>query len=229
MLRGKPDAVLVLCGGGLSKSTTPGCGGTFKGLPVGRIGTAGTWATDPELVRCWYDEQRMACATVLPNPAHEALARMQHALSARRCTLVTWTIDGLLQKASAEHVVELDGSLFRLRCGRDPDHPRTSVYGPQPRRRKCACGGELRPDVVWPGEPALEGERVDAEVARADVFLAVGASGPRLHEWLDRARTTGAHAIEVNPEPSGAAFDEVLAEPAEQAIPRLVGRWLGEE
>jgi NAD-dependent deacetylase len=223
-----PDALVVLCGGGLSKGSSDPLGGvgTFRGVPTDALERA---EGDPELVRAWFDERRIASATTLPNPAHEALARMQHALSVRRCVLVTWTVDGLLQKASAEDVIEVRGSIFRLRCAGDPTHARVGVYGPQPRKRRCACGAELVPDVVPPGAPPLGMDRVEREVARADVLMAVGASGPLLVDLLGRARSHGARTIEVNPEPSGEPFDEVFAEPAEVAIPMLIGRWLGED
>lgn len=214
-----PDGLVVLCGGGVSKASHDATSEPPADL---------AWDADPERVRAWYDEQRVALAPVMPNEAHEALARMQHRLGAHRCALVTWTTDGLLHKASAEDVVELHGSLFRLRCAADLDHPRVGAFGRQPRRARCPCGAPLRPDVRWPGEPPLGMDRVRRELDRADVFLSVGASGPLVAELLGVARRNGARTIEVNVEPSGEPFDHVLVEPAEVVIPRLVGGWLGE-
>src|SRR5687768_2400242 len=137
-----PNGVFVLCGGGVSKASEPGPQGVFDGITE-------AWASDPERVRCWFDEQRVALAQAMPNPAHEALARMQHRLGAARCVLATWTTDGLLHKASAEDVIELHGSIFRLRCAASVDHPRVGAFGRQPRRARCPCGAPLRPDVRW--------------------------------------------------------------------------------
>jgi NAD-dependent deacetylase len=228
--------VVVVSGGGLSKaSSVPASAqdGRFRGLPITDITTPRMWADDPELVRCWFDERRMALAPVLPNPAHEALARMQHALRAKRCTLVTRNRDGLLQKASAEDVLEMHGSLFRLRCSDHDQHPRVGVFGRQPRGRCCAvCGASLRPDVVLVGEEPQELDRIRAAVRACDVFMTVGASAdsPLMRELVALARESDARCIDVNLQPENSElFDEVLAEPAEEAIPRLVGRWLGEE
>jgi NAD-dependent deacetylase len=43
------------------------------------------------------------------------------------------------------------------------------------------------------------------------------------------AKRAGARTIEVNPKPSGGVFDEVIEEFAEDALPRLIGRWLNED
>lgn len=230
-----PAGVVVVAGGGLSKAgavPTEAADGRFRGVPIPRIATAATWREDPELVRSWFDAQRLACATSLPNAAHEVLARLQHALGVRRCTLATWNLDGLLQKASAEDVIELRGSVFRLRCDAHADHPRSGLFGPQPRDRRCArCGGPLRPDVIWREEPPTDLPRLLGAIDEAELLLIVGASPdrPTLHRSLERARDRGVRTVEVNVAPTGdPRFDEAIAEPAEIALPRICGAWLGE-
>ena len=157
-----PDSVshhrfVVLSGAGLSKAsgvpTFRDNDGLWEGHRFEEVATPQAWQADRELVRSFYDARRVACASVLPNPGHEALSRLQHALGPRRVTLVTQNIDGLLQKAAAPDVIEMHGSLWRLKCERDDDHPRLGVYGEQDRKLRCStCGAFLRPDVVWFGE-----------------------------------------------------------------------------
>ncbi|MBM4321431.1 MAG: hypothetical protein FJ125_16190 [Deltaproteobacteria bacterium] len=75
----------------------------------------------------------------------------------------------------------------------------------------------------------LQLERILAALQRCTIFISVGTSGlvyPAAG-FVTVARQSGATCIEVNPRPSGARFDHVVAEGAEQALPRLVDAWLG--
>lgn len=190
------------------------------------------WATDPGGVIDQADAMRMATAPTMPSAAHEALARLQHAMGAGRCILITREVSGLLQKAAAADVLELDGSLWRLRCADDADHPRVGVFGAQPRGKRCAvCGGALRPDVVLPGEPPDMMAEAREAVRRSRLVLAVevSASDQPMQALLGEARRAGVRTWAVHPAPDPqAAFDQVLEQAAEAGLPRLVGRWLAE-
>lgn len=228
--------VVVLSGAGLSKAsgvpTFRDADGLWEGHAVEDVATPEAWLRDRTLVRRFYDGRRIACASVLPNEGHAALARLQHALGTQRCTLITQNIDGLLQKAGAADVIEMHGSLWRLRCEASPHHPSVGVFGAQNPEARCAlCHALLRPDVVWFGEMPYDLDRIEAAVTRCDVFLSVGTSGlvyPAAG-LVRLAKAAGARCIEINPVPSGGSFDEVVAEPAETALPRFVGQWLDEE
>jgi NAD-dependent deacetylase len=228
-----PSRIVVLSGAGLSKAsgipTFRDADGLWEGYRVEEVATPEAWVRDAELVRNFYDVRRVNCTHVLPNAGHEALARLQHRLGPDRVTLVTQNIDGLLQKAGAADVIEMHGSLFRLRCEHDGRHPMVQVAGAQSRTARCArCGGRLRPAVVWFGEEPVEMDRILDAISRCDTFVSVGTSGVVYPAagFASIARRFGKHTIEVNPITTGAVFDEVIAEPAEEALPRLVDRWL---
>lgn len=207
---------------------------TFLDRKVSEIACLPNWNADPESVRCLYDDQRSLVAAVMPNPGHDSLARLQHVLGPRRCTLVTLNVYGLLEKAAAHEVVEMRGSLWRLRCQDNLDHPKVGVFGAQSRTAKCAvCHAPLRPDVVWNGEPALHMAKVLHALDECDFFMSVGSKGykePAL-TFIHRARAAGAQCIEVNTRPHSepSPFDQVIAKPAEQALPEVFGDWLGDE
>lgn len=228
--------VVVLSGAGLSKAsgipTFRDADGLWEGHDLLKVATPQAWRDDPETVRRFYDERRVSCAPVMPNDGHFALARLQHALSVKRCTLVTQNIDGLLQKASAEHVIEMHGSLFRLRCEADPSHPVVGVFGAQNPTASCKiCGKAMRPDVVWFGEVPYQMDTIDAAVRACDLFISVGTSGVVYPAagLAASAKANGATTIEINPVPSGGPFDQVYDEPAEDALPRVIGKWLQED
>ena len=181
----KPDEiarVVILSGAGLSAAsgvpTFRDKGGIWEGHRVEEVATSGAWLRDRSLVRRFYDERRALIATVLPNEAHEALARLQTRWGPERVTLVTQNIDGLLTKAGAPEVIEMHGSIMHLRCEANSEHPHLQVAGKQPDNKRCSvCGAFLRPDVVWFGEIPRELERVHRALTDCTHFMAVGTSG----------------------------------------------------
>ena len=126
----------------------------------------------------FYDfyRQKMLCPLASPNPAHEALAKLEQMgiLSA----VVTQNIDGLHQAAGSRHVIELHGSVLRnscTRCGKfyPLDAIQNSTGVP-----RCACGGVLKPDVVLYGEslPYEAMEDAISSIGRADLLIIGGTS-----------------------------------------------------
>ncbi|MBR6184913.1 MAG: NAD-dependent protein deacylase [Clostridia bacterium] len=126
----------------------------------------------------FYDfyRQKMLCPLASPNPAHEALAKLEKLgiLSA----VITQNIDGLHQAAGSRHVVELHGSVLRnycTRCGKffPVDTIQSSAGVP-----RCGCGGVIKPDVVLYGEnlPYDAMEDAVSSIGRADLLIIGGTS-----------------------------------------------------
>lgn len=120
--------------------------------------------------------QKMLFPGAQPNPAHEALARLEKmgVLSA----VITQNIDGLHQAAGSQNVIELHGSVLRnhcMRCGKFYSLDDLLKTQGVPR---CDCGGVIKPDVVLYEEAlpygAIEGA-VEA-IARADLLIIGGTS-----------------------------------------------------
>ena len=218
----KPQTVVVLTGAGVSAEsgipTFRGPQGLWRNFRAESLATPEAFARDPALVWEWYEWRRGLIRAAEPNAAHHALARLTDAL------LVTQNVDGLHARAGSHDVIELHGSLFRVRCveegkGFDAAEP----FDQTPPR--CACGAFLRPDVVWFGEMLPPGlfERAATAVARADLLLIIGTSGVvypaaglvALHHGL---------SIEINPESSNvtSACTFAIAETAVTATPTIV-------
>ncbi len=228
-----PRAVTVLSGAGLSAAsgvpTFRDADGLWEGHKVQDVATPEAWLRDAELVRTFYDERRIACAKVVPNPGHTALAELQRAWGSDRVVLVTQNIDGLLQAGGCSNVIEMHGSLFRLRCEHDETHPHVAVKGAQSRTATCrVCGGRLRPAVVWFGEIPNHMERIQEATWSCDTFISVGTSGVVYPAagLSQIAKAGGATTIEVNPNPVGGGFDYVLNQGSEVALPKLIATWL---
>ena len=185
------ERVLVLTGAGMSaESRVPtfrGEGGLWEGHRPEELATPGAFARDPVRVWRWYAWRRALVAGCRPNPGHRALAAWL-ATRPSSALLVTQNVDGLHQAAAREasgdrppaEVVPLHGDLFRVRClgcGREWED-RSPQLGESTPPTCAACGGPIRPAVVWFGE-ALSAATVDRAVAWArscDVALVVGTS-----------------------------------------------------
>jgi NAD-dependent deacetylase len=226
------QAVAVLTGAGVSaESGVP----TFRDAQTGlwanfdprELATPAAFARNPRFVWDWYAHRRERLAAAKPNPGHHALAAIEPCY--RMFTLITQNIDGLHQAAGSVNVVELHGSIARVKCSRgcgvvaqwteaQPDEP----------PRCPRCGAFLRPDVVWFEEmlpPAALAQAEDA-ASICDVLLVVGTSA-EVYPAAALPRTAqraGATVIEINPEdtPLSARVDHVLRGPAGVVLPALV-------
>lgn len=228
--------VLVSTGAGMSRES---------GIPTFRDAMEGLWAEfdpqelateagfrrNPRRVWSWYAWRRHKVGEADPHPGYFALVELEPLVPA--LTIVTQNVDGLHAAAGSRDVVELHGSLRRVKC-LDHHHPFAAEPAgdgvqaetdPPP----CpVCGSPLRPDVVWFGEmlPERAVERAWALAAECDVLLLVGTSGTvwPAAELPHVAKGAGARVIEVNPEPSeltGVA-DVFLQGRAGEVLPRLV-------
>ena len=196
--------VLALTGSGVSaESGVP----TFREAQTGlwekfdplELATPDAFLRDPELVWRWYEWRRNLVAGVEPNPGHFALVDLQRYLP--RFDLVTQNVDGLHQRAGSTGVIEFHGNLFTDRCfveGCVVERADTRSGTP----RCPACGGHVRPGVVWFGENIpQEALLAAAEAAdHCDVFLSIGTSSL---VWpaaglAQAAAARGATIVEIN-------------------------------
>ena len=214
-----------------------------SGIPTFRDALTGLWAKyrpedlatpeaflrDPAMVWKWYASRRDGIAAISPNPGHAAIARLELLLP--KVTVITQNVDGLHQAAGSTRVLELHGNIHRntcFSCGRDASVD--EVTGQTTIPPLCpACGGMLRPGVVWFGEalPADAWQQAVEAVESADLFFCVGTSSlveptaslPRL------ARSLDCSVVQINPDAT--AHDEIadfiLRGKSGEVLPRLVG------
>jgi NAD-dependent deacetylase len=155
---------------------------------------------NPQKVWEWHCEIREMIKQKAPNPSHFALANMQTIF--RSFAVVTQNIDNLHQKAGSNRVIELHGNIYRNKC-----NDCGKIFGEINSKKipECdKCGGLIRPDVVWFGEPlpydALIKARAYAE--SSELCFVVGTSGvvqPAASIPLI-SKEKGAFVIEINRE-----------------------------
>ena len=85
------QSIVVLTGAGISVEsglpTFRGAGGLWEGHRVEEVATPGAFARDPDLVHRFYNERRarLRDPTIVPNPAHLALAELERRCRASSC------------------------------------------------------------------------------------------------------------------------------------------------
>jgi NAD-dependent deacetylase len=163
---------------------------------------------------------------IMPNAGHLALAKMEE--EGFLGAVITQNIDGLHQAAGSRNVIEFHGnvrSLYCMECGKRVGADDAPLEDNPPR---CACGGVLRPDVVFFGEAIPAGPMIKSQEAAMScrVLLVVGTSGvvqPAASIPL-MARRAGALVVEINPEETPLTelcSDIFLAGGAGEVLPRL--------
>jgi NAD-dependent deacetylase len=225
--------VFVLTGAGVSAESGLGtfrdAGGIWARFDPMKLATPEAFAADPDTVHAFYNARRVNLLAAEPNAAHRALARLAGAVDLFLCTQ---NIDDLHERGGSPAVHHMHGELLRARCGScgagmdwRGDLSRLDACP------SCAGTGALRPDVVWFGEMPYGLERIEAALARADLFVAIGTSGAVYPAagYVAEARALGIETVEINLEPSDNAgdFDRRLYGPATETVPRFVATLAG--
>ncbi len=222
------ERIVFFTGAGLSAEaglpTYRGSGGIWDAYDWQRYACQTAFEQNPERVWDFHDVRRKHMGKAAPTTAHQIIA----AVGAERpgTVVVTQNIDGLHQRAGSPHVIELHGSVWRVRCACGPE-PQENFETPIQARTCPACEAWRRPDITWFGD-ALAAEPVrraiDA-IQHADLLIGIGTSGvvypaaelPRL------ARDAGATLVEINPDETAVSswYGIHMREGASQALTRL--------
>lgn len=231
MLIQRAQSVCVLTGAGVSKAsgipTFRDKDGLWNSMRPEELASMDGFLRNPELVWEWYTSRKLVLTKVNPNAAHEALVRLEN--SNKDFVLITQNVDGLHARAGNKRILELHGNIERSFCV-ECHIFYNDVFFDKIKRilPKCiACGGRVRPDVVWFGE-MLPQDVLDQAInaaQRCDIFLSIGTSAlvypaAELPYYVSRSDAT---LIEINPERTSlsGSVDYYLQGHAEVILPRL--------
>ena len=220
--------IVFVTGAGISQEsgipTFRGKDGLWRKYDPMQLATIDAFYEDPKLVWEWYEERRANILTAKPNAGHFAISELA---KFKEVIVLTQNIDGLHQRSGSRHVLELHGSIIRIKCTvcDFKDNITTSFDSLPP---KCKCGSILRPDVVWFGEGLPQdvwGEAI-SHAQTCDVMIIAGTSlvvSPANTLPL-YAKQNGAVLIEVNPEKTvmSSEMDLSVRETSANALPKLV-------
>ncbi len=224
-----PHNIVVLTGAGISAesgvATFRGPGGLWEGHRVEDVCTPEALARDPDLVHRFYDLRRAALATVEPNAAHRALARLDAAW-AGELLIVTQNVDDLHERAGAKRLLHIHGELNSALCAAcDTRRPWAEDMPPGTICDQCGAPA-MRPDIVFFGEIPYRMEAIQAALAECDLFVSIGTSGAVYPAagFVQLANAVGARTLELNLDPSEGSdwFDESRLGSAGVLVPEWV-------
>ena len=231
-------SITVLTGAGISaESGIP----TFRQAQTGlwsqynpeELATPGAFQDNPELVWKWYRWRQELITRSAPNPGHKALAELESYITRRNrdFTLITQNVDGLHQLAGSKNIIELHGSILRVKCFDCNAVAACDSAITQGEIQHCKmCNGLLRPDVVWFGESLTQEVIENAWNAanHCDIFLSIGTSGivQPAAELPMVALQNGAIVVEINPHPTPltSLATYTIQGPAGIVLPELIER-----
>lgn len=187
--------IVIFSGAGLSAEsgvpTFRDSNGLWHNHKVEDVAHPSGWVKDKELVLEFYRQRFEGVKKCEPNAAHKAIAKLE---SKFNVVNITQNIDDLLERAGCSLVKHLHGSINKRKCEwhknccmLDGDTKYTCLVAedhtePVKLGDTCvACGGQMRPDVVWFDEPVLfnfeQVRELVKEVKYNDgVFICVGTS-----------------------------------------------------
>ena len=169
--------LIVLSGAGMSAEsgirTFRDMGGLWEEYDVMEVATPEAWERDPELVQRFYNERRRQLLDCKPNKGHYGLAALEDHFDVQ---IITQNVDDLHERAGSSKVLHLHGELKKAQSSADPG----LVYDIDGWELKmgdtCEKGSQLRPHVVWFGEPVPAMVEAAELSTQADIFVVVGTS-----------------------------------------------------
>ena len=177
--------LVVLTGAGVSAesgiSTFRTNNGLWENHKVEDVASIEGWYRNPQLVLDFYIERRLQLGTVKPNAAHYAIAELETEWDV---TVVTQNVDNLHERAGSTRVFHLHGQLTKVRpencCNEMDGFDESAVfdigYDVINLGDLAPNGAQLRPHIVWFGEPVPYINAAIDHVENADVLLIVGTS-----------------------------------------------------
>ncbi|PAU95917.1 NAD-dependent protein deacylase [Aliifodinibius salipaludis] len=171
------EKVVVLTGAGMSADsglkTFRDSDGLWEGHDIQEVATPQAWERDKELVLEFYNQRRKQLHAVDPNEGHRALAELEDQYDV---TIITQNVDNLHERAGSSDVVHLHGELSKVRS----EENSSLIYdigGDIIEVGDTAeDGAQLRPHVVWFGEPVPNMRKAADIVPNADILIVIGTS-----------------------------------------------------
>jgi NAD-dependent deacetylase len=169
--------LVVLSGAGISAEsgikTFRDSGGLWEGHDVMEVASPEGWRRNQDLVQEFYNLRRKQARECIPNLAHELLVELE---SNFEVLIITQNVDDLHERAGSTKVLHLHGELNKAQSSLDPNLVYELDHWEIKKGDKCEKGSQLRPNVVWFGEPVPKMLDAIKWAEKADIFLVIGTS-----------------------------------------------------
>ena len=224
----KKQKLIVLSGAGISAesglATFRDAGGLWEGHHVEDVATPEAWKRQPYLVQGFYNQRRKEVLSAKPNEAHYALVKLEEKFDV---TIITQNVDDLHERAGSSRVVHLHGLITKSQSETNPDLI-YDIFGWELKMGElCELGSQLRPNVVWFGEPVPMFEWAAEYCKDTDVLIVIGTSlsvypaAGLIHLVSEKAQK---FLVDPRAQEMSAKNTEMISKSATVGVPELVAR-----
>ncbi|MGB0167480.1 MAG: SIR2 family NAD-dependent protein deacylase [Luteibaculum sp.] len=174
----KKKKIGVLTGAGISAEsglkTFRDSDGLWENYSVYEVATPMAWERDPALVIKFYRDRWLQIKKAKPNAAHLGLAKLEEDYDV---VVITQNIDDLHERAGSTKTLHLHGIITQVSSSKNPDlvyeweekeYIKVGDLDPQ--------GDQLRPHVVWFGEPVPALIEAAEIISTCDALCIIGTS-----------------------------------------------------
>ena len=169
--------LVVLSGAGMSQEsglkTFRDMGGLWEQYDVTEVASPQAWEKNPGLVLRFYNERRKQLWEAKPNDGHQGIAELEKEFDVQ---VITQNVDDLHEQAGSSKVLHLHGELRKARSTVDPSLVYTLKHWELKMGDLCEKGSQLRPHIVWFGEPVPAMDEAIRMVRKAEILVVIGTS-----------------------------------------------------
>lgn len=169
--------LVVFTGAGISEEsgiqTYRDTNGLWYNHDIEKVATYEGWLNDPRYVLEFYNEMRSKLKDIEPNKAHVTLVELEKTYD---INIITQNVDDLHERAGSTNIIHLHGELTKARgCG-GYDNIMDIGYNRIEFGEHDEQNNQIRPHIVWFGEPVLNLSRALEITQEADIFVVIGSS-----------------------------------------------------
>ena len=169
--------LVILSGAGMSQEsglkTFRDMGGLWEQYDVTQVASIDAWEQNKDLVLRFYNERRKQLFEAKPNAGHVGVAELEKWFDVN---IVTQNVDDLHEIAGSTNVLHLHGELRKVRSTIDFNLIYTMDTWELKRGDCCELGSQLRPHIVWFGEPVPAMQEAISIIQKADILVVIGTS-----------------------------------------------------
>jgi NAD-dependent deacetylase len=221
--------IVVFTGAGISAESGLGTfrdsGGLWEQFKIEDVATLEAFERNPELVLNFYNLRRRQLLESEPNAAHISLNKLSEKYNLH---IITQNIDDLHERSGSKNILHLHGKLMESKSSID-DSLIYPIKGVDLKLGDlCKNGSQLRPNVVWFGEPVPKMIDAISITKKADIFIVIGTSlnvypAASLLNYTDNAK----RIILIDLKAEQKKGIEVIKRKATIAVPKLVRDLVG--
>jgi len=169
--------LVILTGAGISAEsgiqTFRDGNGLWKKYRFEELASPQAWDRNPQLVLDFYNWRRKIVWDAKPNPGHRALVKLEEKFDVQ---IITQNVDDLHERAGSSNVLHLHGEIRKARSTVDPNLLYKMDHWELKLGDTCEKGSQLRPHIVWFGEPVTMIEPAMRIASGADILIVIGTS-----------------------------------------------------